>query len=115
MGELENNITLRPGTLYFMNEDSGKWEILSEVKEYMLNFTSEEYVEDTLHSVLSWKDTYECTLTMEMAGNMVRDCILSLCPNPRVVHLAKHSKKKRVRNKNYNRAIKIICKQGGTK
>ena len=36
--------------------------------------------------------------------NVILDC----CPNKRVVHLAKHGKKKRTRKKNLHRAIKIL-------
>lgn len=40
---------------------------------------------------------------------------LLFCPNKRVVWLALHHKKKRIRKKNLNRAMKIISKQKNTK
>ena len=40
---------------------------------------------------------------------------LFACPNRRVVWLALHHKKKRIRKKNLNRAMKIISKQKNTK
>ena len=36
--------------------------------------------------------------------------VLQYCPNNRVVHLAKYGRTKRIRNKNLNRAIKILCR-----
>lgn len=35
--------------------------------------------------------------------NSIFDC----CPNKKVVHLAKHARKRKTRNKNYSRCIKI--------
>ena len=37
-------------------------------------------------------------------------CVLQYCPNNRVVHLAKYGRNKRIRNKNLNRAIRILCR-----
>lgn len=36
--------------------------------------------------------------------------VIDICPNKKVVHLIKHGRKERIRHKNFNRAIKIICK-----
>ena len=43
---------------------------------------------------------------------MVEFChdIYDLCPNKRLVYLAKHGKTRRVRKKNHNRVIHIICR-----
>lgn len=37
----------------------------------------------------------------------VKDAVIDMCPNKRVVHLAKHGNKK-TRKKNFHRAIKIL-------
>lgn len=38
--------------------------------------------------------------------------LAEMCPNRRVVHLAKHAKKKRTRKKNYNRMIRECERRG---
>lgn len=40
----------------------------------------------------------------------VKDAVLDICPNKRVVHLAKHGNKK-TRKKNFHRAIRILEEQ----
>ena len=37
----------------------------------------------------------------------IKDSVLDICPNKRVVHLAKHGSKK-TRKKNFRRAIRIL-------
>jgi hypothetical protein len=112
----EDNITFGPGTLYFMNDETGKWEILTDIKEHVCEFVSEEYADEAIRMPIIAGEAFgELTVSMSMFEKLFMNFMLSHCNNPRVVHLAKHSKKKRVRNKNYNRAIKIICKQGDTK
>lgn len=39
------------------------------------------------------------------------DWIINKCPNRRVVHLIKYGKNKRVRNKNFNRALRSMIKE----
>lgn len=41
----------------------------------------------------------------------IYDYVLENCSNKKVVYLAKHAKKEKVRKKNLNRAIKIIAKE----
>lgn len=36
--------------------------------------------------------------------------VIDNCPDKKVVHLIKYGRKERIRHKNFNRAIKIICK-----
>ena len=38
----------------------------------------------------------------------IRDSVLDLCPNKKVVHLARHGRNKKIRKKNFNRAIRIL-------
>lgn len=46
-----------------------------------------------------------------MSRAMVEFCrdIYDLCPNKRLVYLAKYGKTRRVRKKNHNRVVQIIC------
>lgn len=41
----------------------------------------------------------------------VSQLAIAMCPNRKVVHLAKHAKKRRARKKNLNRAIYILEKE----
>ena len=41
----------------------------------------------------------------------VSQLAIDMCPNKKVVHLAKHAKKRRARKKNLNRAIYILEKE----
>ena len=46
---------------------------------------------------------------MHLTG--VSQLAIDMCPNRKVVHLAKHAKKRRARKKNLNRAIYILEKE----
>lgn len=54
----------------------------------------------SLHLVKVSKD-----VMMTILG--IKDSVLDICPNKRVVHLAKHGSKK-TRKKNFHRAIRIL-------
>ena len=60
---------------------------------------------DNLDSI---EKTAEKLYLLSMAGTVwFKQMFLSLCPNKRVVHLAKHGSKK-TSKKNFHRAIKIL-------
>lgn len=60
---------------------------------------------DNLDSI---EKTAEKLYVLSMAGTVwFKQIFLSLCPNKRVVHLAKHGSKK-TRKKNFHRAIRIL-------
>lgn len=71
---------------------------------------------------LAFERTEQSIRAMERLGKsargmrrvMVEFCrdIYDLCPNKRLVYLAKHGKTRRVRKKNHNRVIRIICERG---
>lgn len=37
--------------------------------------------------------------------------VINYCPNRKIVHLIRHGKNKRIRNKNFKRALRIIGKE----
>ena len=60
---------------------------------------------DNLDSI---EKTAEKLYVLSMAGTVwFKQMFLSLCPNKRVVHLAKHGSKK-TSKKNFHRAIRIL-------
>lgn len=60
---------------------------------------------DNLDSI---EKTAEKLYVLSMAGTVwFKQIFLSLCPNKRVVHLAKHGSKK-TSKKNFHRAIRIL-------
>lgn len=52
-------------------------------------------------------------LTEEALNKLFAICksICDCCPNKKVVHLAKHARKRKTRNKNYSRCIRILEKE----
>ena len=68
---------------------------------------------------LAFERIQQSSLAIEQMGKsaqgmrrvMVEFCrdIYDLCPNKRLVYLAKYGKTRRVRKKNHNRVIHIIC------
>lgn len=63
--------------------------------------------------------SFSCTVEMASDAYMqfvhtllgIDLALAEMCPNRRVVHLAKHAKKKRIRKKNYKRMIRICEKE----
>lgn len=41
----------------------------------------------------------------------IRSLVYDCCPNKKIVHLAKHARKRKTRNKNYSRCIRILEKE----
>lgn len=62
--------------------------------------------------VTGMEETFEacCSIRKELMLAMfgVRIAVLELCPNKKVVHLARHGRNKKIRKKNFNRAIRIL-------
>ena len=64
----------------------------------------------------------ELTITVEMTRQRMEDflfaisglkeAVLETCPNKRVVHLAKYTKKIKVRKKNIKRAVRMLEREG---
>lgn len=61
------------------------------------------------HACESFKKVGDCFRKLsDFFRELKESFILDCCPNKKVVHLAKHSKKKRIRKKNMARAYKMI-------
>lgn len=73
--------------------------------------------DETVVDLLSNRESF-ATASFEVMGKIgfeawmaltgLRDVCLSLCPNKKVVHLAKYATKKKVKKKNLRRAIRIL-------
>ena len=114
----ENGITLGPGTVYINGEEFGG---ISEAE-----CTVEPDDVDVLqhmrnNAALLANAAMDVTFSAEMAAKaFTRLChvmtgidkyLRETCPNRRVAHLARYAKKRRVREKNYKRMIRI-CEKG---
>lgn len=98
------------GTLYILNDGEAPKKF-GEVKEIEV----EEWADDASEFVVpvtGMEATYEACckiakgIVLALLG--IRDSTLDLCPNKKVVHLAKHGRNKKIRKKNFNRAIRIL-------
>ena len=108
-------IELGSGTIYISNPD-GTMSPLGRINGVEIETTST--VEDDPYYIPNIGD-YETTIEgickfyknalMHLTG--VSQLIIDMCPNRKIVHLAKHAKKKRARKKNLNRAIYILEKE----
>lgn len=106
----ENNIELGAGILYFngmeVDVNSGEAEMIfteepDDISVKPMSMTGE----------LSF--TTECKIDRWLFNQLsgFYAMVVRYCPNRRVAHLAKYGKNDRVRHKNFNRAVKIICKE----
>lgn len=63
------------------------------------------------HCLTDLSQSFDISVTLSkddwLAILGVKDAVLDVCPNKRVVHLAKHGNKK-TRKKNFHRAIRIL-------
>lgn len=103
-------IELGSGSLYILNGDEAPKK-LGEVKEIEV----EERADDTSDFVIpvtGMEATYEawCKVSKDFVLALlgIRDSVLDLCPNKKVVHLARHGRNKKIRKKNFHRAIRIL-------
>ena len=98
------------GSLYILNDDEAPKKF-GEVKEVEVEV--EEWADDVSDFVVpitGMEATFEacCTIDIMLALLGIRDSILHLCPNKKVVHLARHGRNKKIRKKNFYRAIRIL-------
>ena len=98
------------GTLYILNEDDEPKK-LGEVKDAEVEEWADD-ASDLVVPVTGMEATFEalCTISKDLMLALlgVRDSILHLCPNKKVVHLAVNGRNKKIRNKNFHRAIRIL-------
>lgn len=98
------------GSLYILNGDEAPKK-LGEVKEIEVEERADD-ASDFVVPVTGMEATYEacCKIAKDIALALlgIRDSVLDLCPNKKVVHLARHGRNKKIRKKNFNRAIRIL-------
>ena len=98
------------GTLYILNEDDEPKK-LGEVKEIEVEELADD-VSDFVVPVTGMEATYEawCKISKDIVLALlgIRDSVLDLCPNKKVAHLARHGRNKKIRKKNFHRAIRIL-------
>lgn len=103
-------LELGSGSLYILNDDDAPKKF-GEVKDVEVEERADD-VSDFVVPVTGMEATFEalCTIskdaTLALLG--VRDSVLHLCPNKKVVHLAVNGRNKKIRKKNFNRAIRIL-------
>ena len=118
MGE-DNKTILGPGTLYIAGEPHPLGEVRA--VEALAEEPAEEPNENLVLKIgpALQASSVTCTITAETFVAMSRALVgyvygtLFACPNRRVVHLAKHSKKRRTRKKNWHRACRIVEREAG--
>ena len=98
------------GTLYILNEDDEPKK-LGEVKDAEVEELADD-ASDFVVPVTGMEATYEtcCKISKDIVLALlgIRDSVLDLCPNKKVVHLARHGRNKKICKKNFHRAIRIL-------
>lgn len=107
-------INFGSGFIYTKNP-SGNWTELGSIGEFE---EAETYIDDPINTTIIAdtfnppSNSFECTAKVSkefiLAVTGLRNSILECCPNKRVVHLALNGRTRRIRKKNFNRAIKIL-------
>lgn len=103
-------IELGSSTLYILNEDDEPKKF-GEVKDVETEGWADD-ASDFVVPVTGMEATYEawCKVSKDFVLALfgIRDSVLNLCPNKKVVHLARHGRNKKIRKKNFHRAIRIL-------
>ena len=103
-------IELGSGSLYILN-DAEAPKKLGEVKEIEVEEWADD-ASDFVVPVTGMEATYEacCKISKDIVLALlgIRDSVLDLCPNKKVIHLARHGRNKKIRKKNFHRAIRIL-------
>lgn len=104
-------INLGPGTLYFA-KPSGSYVKLGDISEINSCIGREDEPQQVYINKINLEKSFEFVtrITKEAILTItgMRKIIIKCCPNKRVVYLALNSRKKRTRQKNFHRAIKIL-------
>lgn len=103
-------LELGSGAIYILNDDEApkKFGVVKdvEVEEWA------DDVSDFVVPVTGMEATFEacCTISKDIMLALlgIRDSVLHLCPNKKVVHLAVNGRNKKIRKKNFHRAIRIL-------
>lgn len=103
-------LELSSGTLYILNEDDEPKKF-GEVKDVETEGWADDASEFVV-PVTGMEATYEacCKIAKDIVLALlgIRGSVLDLCPNKKVVHLARHGRNKKIRKKNFHRAIRIL-------
>ena len=98
------------GSLYILNED-GEPKKFGEVKDVEVEEWADD-ASDFVVPVTGMEATYEacCKISKDIVLALlgIRDSVLDLCPNKKVVHLARYGRNKKICKKNFHRAIRIL-------
>lgn len=106
-------INFGSGSIYTKNHD-GNWTKLGSISESEVETYTDDPINTTaIIDVFDPPSNYfECIAKASkefiLAVTGLRNSILECCPNKRVVHLALNGRTRRIRKKNFNRAIKIL-------
>ena len=106
-------LELGSGSFYILNDNETPKK-LGEVKNVEVGERADD-ISDFVVPVTGMEATFEawCTISKDFVLALlgIRDSVLHLCPNKKVVHLVLYGKNKKIRKKNFHRAIKILEKE----
>ena len=100
-------INLSSGSLYILNEDEAPKKF-GEVKDVEIETWTDdvsEFVVPPFGMEFTYETTCKLAKDLMLAILGVRDSVLDLCPNKKVVHLARYGRNKKIRKKNFNRRL----------
>ena len=97
-------------SFYILNDNETPKK-LGEVKNVEMEEWADD-ISDFVVPVTGMEATFEALRTISkdlvLAFLGIRDSVLYLCPNKKVVHLAVNGRNKKIRKKNFHRAIRIL-------
>lgn len=104
-------INLDSGTMY-ISELDGSYTLLGNVSEINCCIERDDEPQQIYINTCNLNESFEFVtrITKEaiLTISGMKKIIIECCPNRRVVYLALHAKKKRIKQKNFHRAIKIL-------
>lgn len=104
-------IEMTNGTMYILGPDNS-YELIGKLNEIEEVYTGGFADEQSYISMPDLTASFECIAKLSKEAIMalwgIRETVLRCCPNKRVVHLALYGRTKRIRKKNFNRAIRIL-------
>ena len=107
-------INLNSGTLYIQKQD-GSYEHSGKVADAEVtssdSYDIPEYIQPINHSEFTFEFVAKVQKDLWLKLLGVYDSVISTCQNKKVVHLVLYGKNKKIRKKNFHRAIKILEKE----
>ena len=117
---MNSNIQLGPGRLFIEGPDGPEYlGSVYELDTTDCTFEKEPWPKENPFIKTGLSETMTCSIKMVgQAAQRALDALLGvtkamleLCPDKRVVHLAKHARKERTRKKNRRRAYRLLAKE----